>query len=91
CLTESKSSGLFETCVSTSSETTIAPIIYGTSAFIEESLQLQEDIRTDPSVMIDTSIPETTPSRVDSEPILVQTKATFKPIVVQEPHFETEV
>ena len=66
-LTESNSSGLFETFVSTSSETTITPIISGTSASREEVLQLQEDIRTDPSVMVDTSIPEIAPSRVDPE------------------------
>lgn len=40
--------------------------------------------------MVDTSVPEITPSRVDLEPILVQTRATFEPIVVQEPPFETK-
>ena len=64
-LTESNSSGLFETFVSTSSETLVTLIISGTSAFREEVPWLQEDIRTDTSVMVDTSIPETTPSRVD--------------------------
>ena len=47
--------------------TTITPIISGTSAFREEVPQLQEDIRTDPSVTVDTYILETTPSRVDPE------------------------
>lgn len=73
------------------SETLVTPIISGTFSFREEVLQLQEDITTDPSVTIDTSVPERTPSRVDIEPISVQTKATFEPVVVQEPPFETEV
>jgi len=67
CLTESNSPDLFETCVSTSSEITITLIIFGTSALREGILQLQEDIRTDPSVTVDTSIPETTPNRADPE------------------------
>jgi len=35
-LTESNSLHLFETCVSTSSKTTVTPIISGTSTFREE-------------------------------------------------------
>lgn len=66
-LTESNSLGLFETCVLTSSETPVTPIISGTSTFIEEVPQLQEDVRIDPSVMLDTSIPETAPSRANLE------------------------
>ena len=38
CLTELNSPGLFETCVSTSSQTPVTPIISGTSAFTEEVL-----------------------------------------------------
>lgn len=90
CLTESSSSGLLKTFVSTSSETPVTPIISG-SAFREEVPQLQEDIRTDPSVTVDTSVPETPPSRVDLEPISVQIEATFELVVVQEPPFETKV
>ena len=66
-LTGSNSPDLFETCVSTSSETTVTLIISGTSAFTEEVPRLQEDIRTDPNVMVDASIPGTTPSRADPE------------------------
>jgi len=66
-LIESNSPCLFETCVSTSLEIPITPIISSTSAFTEEVPQLQEDIRIDPSVIVDTSIPETTPSRGDPE------------------------
>ena len=62
CLTVSNSPDLFETCVSTSSETKVTPIISGTFAFIEEVPQSQEDIRT-----VNTSIPALTPSRDDSE------------------------
>ena len=58
CLTGSKSHGSFETCVSTSYETLVTPTISGTSASIEEVPQLQEDIRIDPSVTVDTSIPK---------------------------------
>ncbi|CAA2990674.1 Hypothetical predicted protein, partial [Olea europaea subsp. europaea] len=64
-LTESNSLDLFETCVSTSSETTVTPIISGTSAFTEEAPQSQEDIITNPSVTVGTSIPKTAPSRVE--------------------------
>ena len=66
-LTRSKSLGLFETCVSTSSETPVTPTISGISASTEEFPQLQEEIRTDPSVMVNTSILEPAPSRVDSK------------------------
>ena len=66
-LTESNSSGLFETFISTSSNTTVTPIIFRRSASREEVPQLQEDIKTNPSVMVDTSIPETNPSRVGLE------------------------
>ena len=67
CLIESNSPDLFETCVSISLEVTVTPIISGTSSFTEEVAWLQEDIRTDPSVTVDTFIPETTPSRVEPE------------------------
>ena len=40
-LTKLNSPGLFETCVSTSSETPVTPIISGTPASTEEVLQLQ--------------------------------------------------
>lgn len=66
-LTGLNSPGLFETCVSTSSETPVTSIISGTPTFTEEVPQLQEDIRIDPSVMVNTSIPEPASSRVDSE------------------------
>ncbi len=66
-LIESNSPGLFETCVSTSSETPVTLIISGTSTFREEVPQLQEDIRTNPSVMVNTYILEPAPSRDDSE------------------------
>lgn len=66
-LTESNSLGLFETCVSTSSEATVTPIISSTSAFTEEVPQLQEDIRTDPIVTVNTSISEIAPARADPE------------------------
>jgi len=64
-LIESNSPGLFETLVSTSSEITVTLIISVTSAFRGEVPQLQENIRIDLSVTIETFIPETTPSRVD--------------------------
>ena len=64
-LTESNSPDLFETCVSTSSKTTATPIIFGTSSFTEKFPQLQEDIRTDHSVIVDTSIPEADPPRTN--------------------------
>ena len=63
----SKSPGLFETCVSTSSETPVTPTISGIPTSTKEAPQLQEDIRTDPSVTVNTSIPEPAPSRIDSE------------------------
>ena len=66
-LTGSKSPGLLETYVSTSSETLVTPTISGIPAFTEEVPQSQEDIRTDPSVTVNTSIPEPAPSRADSE------------------------
>lgn len=66
-LTESNSPNLFETCVSTSLETTVTPVISGTSAFTEKVPQLQDDIRTDPSVTVDTSILEVAPPRTDPE------------------------
>ena len=79
-LTGSKSHGLFETCVSTSSETPFTPIISGTYTFTEEVPQLQEDIRTDPSVTVNTSIAEPTPSRVDSEGVTPPTSVTVESI-----------
>lgn len=66
-LTGSKSPGLFEPCVSTSLETPVTPTIFGIHASTEEVPQLQEDTRTNPTVMVNTSIPEPTPSRTDSE------------------------
>ena len=66
-LTQSNSSVLFETFVSNPSKAIVTPIISGTSTFREEIPQLQEDIRTDPSVMVDTSIPKATPARADPE------------------------
>ena len=58
---------MFVTCVSTSSETPVTPTISGIPASIEEVPQLQEDIRTDPSVTVNASILEPAPSRTDSE------------------------
>ena len=63
----SKSPGLLGTCVPTSSGTLVTPTIYGIPAFTKEVLWPQEDIRTDPIVMVDTSIVETTPSRASPE------------------------
>jgi len=66
-LTRSKSHGLFETCVSTSSKTPVTPTIFGIPASTEEVPQSQEDIRIDPNVTVNTSIPEPAPSRADLE------------------------
>ena len=67
CLIESNSPHLFETCVSTLSKTTVTPIISGITSFTEKVSHLQEDIRNNPSAMVDTSIPETTPPRTNVE------------------------
>lgn len=48
-------------------------------------------MRTNPSVVVSTYVPETSPSRFSPKLIPVQTKVTFEPRVVQEPPFETEV
>ena len=66
-LNRSKSPGFFETCVSTSSETPVTPTIFGIPASIKEVPQLQEDIRIDPSVTVNTSIPKLAPSKYDPE------------------------
>ena len=55
------------TSTPTSSETPVTPNISGTSVFIEEVPQFQEDIRIDPSVMVNNSILETTLARADPE------------------------
>ena len=56
-LTGSKSPGLVGTSVPTSPETPVTPMIFGIPTSTKEIPQPQEDIRNDPSVMVNTSIP----------------------------------
>ena len=79
-LTESNSPDLFETSVSTSSETPVTLIISGILASTEEVSQLQEEIRTDPSVMVNTSIPKPAPSRANSEGVTPPVSTTVEVI-----------
>ena len=79
-LTRSKSPGLFETCVSTPSETPVTPTISGIPASTKEVPQLQEDIRTDPSVIVNTSILEPAPYSIDSEGVTPPASVTAESI-----------
>ena len=66
------------TSVLTSSETPVTPNISGIPSSIEEVPQPQEDNRIDPSVKLNTCIPEPAPSTADSEGVIPQTFVAAK-------------
>lgn len=71
-LTGSKSPRLVGASTPTSSEIPVTLKISGIPASTGEIPQQQKDITTDPSVTINTSIPEPAPSTVDSEGVTTQ-------------------
>ena len=79
-LTGSNSPRRVRTTVSTPLESPVTPKISGTPAFTEEVPRPQEDSRTDPSVRVNTYIPERTPSIADSEGVVLQTSVTVESI-----------
>jgi len=79
-LISSKSLGLVGTSVPTPSETSVTLNIYGIPAFVEEVSQPPEDSRIDPSVKVNTSIPEPAPSAADSEGVIPQTSVVTESI-----------
>ena len=66
-LTRSKSPRLVGASTPTSSETPVTPNISGIPASIGEIPKQQKDITVDPSVTVNTSIPEPAPFTADSE------------------------
>jgi len=64
---------LVGTIVPTPTETLVTPNISGIPASTKEVPQPQEDSRTDPSVTVNTSIPELAPSTADSKGVIPKT------------------